>query len=188
MILIWCDDSSDESYTDAALPNARQFIGVPFALGVPLTGRFPDATKLVLRSTLEPLDFFRAGPMPVVSERLWAILEQFRVGAEFFPVEVISKNGSILNSRWFCMNVLPAIDCLDWENSVYKLDRDFATELERVSLVEDASDSHALFRIARAIPSLICASENLSNAIIASGCTGVVFNKPEDWTNPRNPH
>ena len=187
MVRIWCEDSSDESYTDAGIQNVREFIGLPFALGMPLTGRFPEATKLVLRSAGEPRDFFMAGPMPVVSERLRAVLEGFRVAAEFFPVEVVSKDGSSLGSRWCCLNVLSVVDCLDWEKSVYKLEKNFATQLERVAVVDEAIGAHALFRIARAIPSLICASESLSDAVAASGCSGVVFKKPEDWRNPRNP-
>jgi hypothetical protein len=85
--------------------------------------------------------------MPVVSERLRAILEQFRVAAEFFPVEVISQDGSNLNSRWFCLNVLSVVDCLDWENSRYKLEKNYATQLERVSLVDHATD--CLLRVFR---------------------------------------
>ncbi len=187
MVRIWCEDSSDELSTDAGIQNTRQFLGLPFALGIPMIGRFPEATKLVLRSAGAPRDFFMAGPMPVVSERLRTILEGFRVAAEFFPVDVISKDGSSLGSRWCCLNVLSVVDCLDWEKSVYKLEKNFATGLERVALVDDAIGSQALCRIARAIPSLICASDCLSDAVVASGCTGVVFKKPEDWRNPRNP-
>ena len=187
MVRMCCEDLSEDSYTDAAIQDPRRFVGIPLAAGQSLADRFPVGTKLVLRSDGTPSDFFMAGPMLVISERLKAIFGEFGVAAEFFPVELTLPSGRASDSRWFFQNILAVVDCLDWEKSQFTSEKGFATNIQRILLSKEMTGQQPLFRVARTIPSLVCASDELAAAVTAAGCTGLVFKKPEEWRNPMNP-
>ncbi len=187
MIKLWCQDYGEDFYTDAGLQNARRFIGVPLAACRSLIGLFPEDVRVVLRSDGDPADFFMAGPIPVVSPKLKAVLDIIEARVELFPVKIIGSRGGQQASDWYCLNILTEVDCFDWKNSKFTPENGFATNIERVSLVEQVIGLQPLFRVHNTIPSLVASTEPLADAVIQAGCSGVVFKTPAEWQNPMNP-
>jgi hypothetical protein len=187
MTRIWCEDYSDETYTDAKVDNPRRFLGIPLTAGRPVGDRFPEGTLVVVRSSAPPTDFFMAGMMPVVSQKLKTLLDKHGVRAEFIPVGLRHGSGQESQSRFYCFNLLSALDCLDKHQSVFAADRGFALDIERLVLVPTRPEEPPVYFIANAIPSIVCARDDVADEIERSGCTGIVFRTPEQWKNPTNP-
>ena len=70
MVRILSDDWRGENCTLAHLANASKLSGLRLSAGEPLMSQFPDAVRIVIKTQGEPGDYFVAGPMPVISERI----------------------------------------------------------------------------------------------------------------------
>ena len=182
MVRIWSHNTRDKNAVDARIKNLRPFHRVPLSSGQSLRGVFPADVVVLVESSHAPTDYFEAGPMKLVSERLKGIFTASRVNGEFFPVE-LQQDAKHLSGFW-CLNVLETVDCLDWSDSKYFAEKGFARKITRLVLRPDAIQDQPLFRIARTIPVLIAVSDDLATKVTETDCTGIALRSPEEWSNP----
>ncbi len=179
MVQVWMEDWENE--TDVSF-SAEALMGIPLAVGKSVAGRFPESIHLRALSS-SVADFFYAGPMFVVAKRLMRLLMSFSADVEYFDL-ALERGGGILPGEFYCVNILQVIDCLDWEASKYDVERNFASSIREFRLNYDSMPEVApLFRVARTIPSIVCASGELADAVREAGLSGVKFVSPENWEN-----
>jgi len=180
MTKIWCQDWDSSVYTDAALADAKAFIGIPLSSGRSVAERFPSYPRVELRSGNSFSDFVMAGPMFLVSGRLKAIFEEHAANAEFFEVCTDS------NATLFYCNFLETVDCLNRDKSFFTWEENYATNIRRIVL-DAVKNEPPIYRVAMTIPALIAVRDDLANSVISSGMTGLVFKATSDWSNPMYP-
>ena len=174
MSWIWCTDYH-EAWTDAGLADVGRLIKVPLSSGRPLGDRFPRDMTLEIISRCEPDDFIYAGPAFVVSVQLRELFDQFGVEAEYYPLAVRHKRRPSDFLFWFA-NLTRTVDCLDRDGSVFKPEREFATDLRRLAFLPWAEPEPPLHRVSRTLPSIIGVNDSLGAAVLAGGFTG------SDWS------
>ncbi|QDT25170.1 hypothetical protein Enr10x_04650 [Gimesia panareensis] len=179
MTKIWCQDLKDSEYTDAALVDAKAFIGIPLSSGYSLAERFPSRPAVELRSGNSYSDFVMAGPMFLVSDRLKEFLDRYEANAEFF--EVSTDTGDKL---YFC-NLLETVDCLDRTVSEYEIEYG-AANVSCLVLVT-VENEPPIYRVADTNPLIIAVREDLALKVDSSDLSGMVFKAIEEWTNPMFP-
>lgn len=185
-MLIWCEDYRDEVYTDAAMQDVRRFRGLAFMLGRSLAGRFPSDATVLVRSE-SPTDFFMAGPFPVVSHKLREILGSFGVVGEYFDVSLRDGIGRQIAGQWYCFNIPKDIDCFDRSRATFDDEMGFATNIASVAIDDSNVCTIPLVLVAKTVPMLILVRDDVAEAIIHAGCTGVVFRSYSEWRNPVRP-
>jgi hypothetical protein len=164
-----------------------KFHNIPFMFGDRLMDRFPADATVLIRSNRPPTDYFKAGPFPVLSSRVRAVLDKFAVHAEFLRVSVALRNGDPSPGEWFCFNVLEVVDCLDRAKSQFTQEQNYAIDIGRVAINEEACRAAPLVLAAKTIPELVVVRDDVAEAIQAAGCSGVVLKDPREWTNPVYP-
>jgi hypothetical protein len=184
---IWCQDYRDRVWVDAAMRDVSRFRGLSFCEGERLSDRFPADATVELRTRRSPTDYFSAGVFPFVSAKLRSILEAHQVQAEFLPVVLTRKKGEPIAETWYCFNPLVTSDWFDRTRSVFTPEQRFATKIERVAIDEARCGDEPLVVAENTIPDLIAVRDDLADAILSAGCTGVVFKLAKDWRNPTNP-
>lgn len=158
--------------------------GVPFLRGTPLLGQFPVVDITVKKKT--PInDFIQAGSLFIVSHELKSFLEERHVHAEFLRVKVMAEgsNDPLPNKSFYFMNMLDIVDCLDYENSEYRIEKLRATELVKVSelvIDEKKAKGYPLFRL-KVGHLIYCASDSLAQEVEEAGFTGMEFVPPSMW-------
>jgi hypothetical protein len=184
---IWCRDFRDEFYTDASMRDVTRYRGIAFMLGRRVGDRFPSGAIIDLRSEKPPTDFFMAGAFPVISAKLKSVLDSFSVQGEFLPVKLAASDGDAEGGDWYCFNATDVIDCLDRELSIFTPEKDFATKIKRLIIRDELCDQSPLVLAAKTIPYLIIVRDELSQRIVETGCTGVVFKDACEWRDPVYP-
>lgn len=191
MILSWRVDPDDEVWTLARLTNYIELCekGLKPNLCVPVPWPFPEST-LEISTEGQPADFISAGSIFVVSEKLRAILGEFKVPAEYFQLRVMHNGKLYVKRKFYFANILDVVDCFDYERSVYEQTPMGVTGIDTLVLVDSKAAGHHLFRVGpigwahspnpKAVGDVFeCASEELARRVIASGTTGVYFSRPE---------
>jgi hypothetical protein len=186
MTVIWCNDFSDDTYTDASIEDLRQFIAVPLGVGKSIQSVFPAGTRVVIRGSNAPTDYFQAGPMSLVSSRLRSVLDDEGVNAEYIQTPIVSANGDVLSGRFYCFNLLEAVDCFDRAKSDFTPRKGLATRIQRVAL-RPLSAEPPVYLAANTSPALVCTREDVAKAIIDAGCSGATFKSASAWRSPMNP-
>ena len=181
MYLVWkADFENEKTYTRAAIENPKSLSGRKLNSGLPLSGQLPELRMEVVTEH-PPADYFSAGPLFLVSARMRDLLESKRANVEFHPV-VLLRGGREFNAGcYFFANLLDKVDCLDREKSEYKMDGEFIDKIEKLVIDDAMVNSKPLFRLANSYDVITLVSQELADAIIASGMTGVKFIAPEDW-------
>jgi hypothetical protein len=185
MVKIIRADYDEVNYTDAKIEHVEDFIGIPLVSGGSLRGRFPERTRVLVQSKRPPTDFFEAGPMPIVSQRVQDLFRRFEVNAEYYRVQVIQRKKTLPPHYYY--NLLAEADCFDWDVSEYEREDVYATNIDRLLLKTSAIPDEPLFLVARTIPEVVCASDLLADALQQAGCTGLRILEVSDWWNPRFP-
>jgi hypothetical protein len=181
MYFVWKADFENEpTYTRAAIENPKALSGIKLTAGQSLMGRLPDL-RMEITTDLPPADYFSAGPMFIVSERLRKLLNDAGAVAEYFPIALL-KNGVELNAgNYFFANLMEKIDCLDREKSIYTMDGEFVDTINKLAIDENKARQSNLFRLANTFDVITIASQRLVDSILAAGITGVKFLRPTDW-------
>ncbi len=177
MTKLWRQSSREEYWTSGS---PTEFLNVPWASGVPLTGRFPLSATIEIDTDHEPDDFFRA-PLFVISERIKRILEEFNVFAEYFPLNIVYQGAPYTKREFYFANIIDHVDCFDFAKSVFtyhKKDSSIATGIESLVIDEAKTAGHHLFRIAKVSGVIVCVSDELAASIEAAHVTGVKFLPP----------
>ncbi len=188
MVKFMDEDMSPKRYMDADLLDAEQLQGIRLTSGDIMAGRFPAGIRVRIAAKKRPHDFFYAGPMPVISDRLKRIFDSFRANIEYHPLAITLHPTISSESSYYYANIIDVVDCLDWQVSEYNSDRGYACDLMRVAIVDGLVNDCPVFLVARTIPRLIAVQERVATAIQESGCRGVVLQSPSAWTNPAYPN
>jgi hypothetical protein len=180
-------DVSEEVYTDAHLLDARRLLDVRLCFGDSLAGKFPSGIRIQIESEAAPNDYFVAGPMPVIGERVKSVLDSFKANVEYFQLDVTLSNGRKAGTPYYYPNILDVIDCLDWDASHYTPEQTYATDVRKLVLRESVMKHHPLFLVARVTTTLICVQEEVATALQEAGCKGIVLESPAEWRNRMYP-
>ena len=145
----------------------------------PLRDTLSGDVKLVLHT--KSLDFMKVGAYVFVSAKAKAILEAHNVGAEFCPVTLTHKKRD--HSGWFYLHMLVELDCIDAVNTIRAGSECAMPEMVKyLVLKESVCGETPLFHIGDSCQ--LGVSDELAFAIQEAKCTGVFFQKAEEWRNP----
>lgn len=115
----------------------------------------------------------------VISAKLKAFVEQQNIPMiEFLPVTIYNHKDSALEEKYYILNSLSVIDCIDTAKSTIfwnAIDPDMISGAFGLVLVEDnLKVAPVLFRLKHALDATVV-NEELKTALMQSGCTGMRF-------------
>jgi hypothetical protein len=188
MTKIWTQSAEPREFTQAAFINdiEENLDAYMAVMGCQsLTGRLPN-TSLKIRSRHPPADYFEIGGMFIVSARVKAILDEFRVHAEFFPLRIEFKGAEFTETAFYFCNILDCVEGFDLARGKYIFSKkpgftDRIKEIRKLVIDEAKVMPYDLFRMAKCSPDIICASDKLARSIVDRRLTGMVFVEPKDW-------
>ncbi|MGB8808867.1 MAG: DUF1629 domain-containing protein [Acinetobacter calcoaceticus] len=129
----------------------------------------------------EPADYFHVGSLFIVSSKLKDILERKQVSAEYFSIKLYKPNGIPIQTKYFFVNLLKKIDCINKEHSRYTQEKGFIDEIYKLVVDVDKAENEVLFRIDKIFNNIILVHDSLIYLIKSLGCTGVNFINIDDW-------
>lgn len=181
---VWCLDYSQ--YTDAILGGVASMVGVPFSAGVPLAGYFPEHPSLEIRSLKKPGDYFKAGPVHVVSRRLRDLLVEYQVRAEFLDLSTSIRGfGAGRDGQYYLFNLMESVDCLDRSRSVFVDEKGYATDIQSIEIISSSIGDDQMFRVEGTIPSVFLVKEELAREVARNRCVGVKLVPINEWRDPQ---
>ena len=178
MAKVWCQAAAEEENTQAQILS-EQWFKSDFSVFA-----FEAAPWTSLDMTLEvyseypPADYFEPGTVFTVSDRLKAMLEEFKVRAEFFPVRVAYEGRDYTERAFFFCNILDCVECLDLNRGEYTFWKkpgftDRVDAIKRLALDESKVAGHDLFRIGKGAEYIVGVSDRLGSRIAQQRYTGV---------------
>lgn len=191
MLLIWREETNPDIWTEAEATNYLELdeLGLNISTCIPVPALLPPMI-IDVKTSNEPADFFFAGLVFIASEELRAVLEDFKVHAQFLPVKMLRRGRRYTRKTFFFVNLLDVVDCFDYDRSKYRKTIKGVHEIKKLVLDDSRAIGHHLFKVGplpsakpnpQAIRDVIrCSSEELATHIHKAGLTGVVFTKPED--------
>lgn len=180
MHLIWkADFESEAFYTRALVENPKALSNLKLLAGDSLVGKFPFL-RVEIISSYPPADYFNAGPLFIISQKLREIFDKFEVPVEYFPIAVTKDLKESLDNYYFA-NILKHVACLDYQRSVYSRDGEFVDTIEKLVINEEVAADYPLFRLGKCYDVVVLVSTELSQAICNAGMTGVKFIRDCDW-------
>jgi hypothetical protein len=191
MTKIWKTSRHEETITQAVIvSNSTDWqFGFDKDLGVPRTfkGESGRPATIVLIEPDHPPDDFVSIDMFVVSERLKHLFEQFAVHAEFLDIRVITGTEEYTDRKFYCCDILDGVDCFDHSRGECTFHEaegftDHIDKIKKFAINEQIASQYHLFRIAKGGEYIVCVSDDLANAILDSGLTGMRFVEPEEWS------
>jgi hypothetical protein len=149
---------------------------------LPLAGTFPAAASFEMdpdfpKNTALTDVLYVEGNVLVVSGRVREVLEARHVSAiELLPVNVLDLQGKKVAEKYFLVNMLRAIDCIDRERSMFglnELNQDKLVDVKKLVIAADKIDRDAqLFRV-KGLERLMVARRDLTDALIAAKAKGL---------------
>jgi hypothetical protein len=186
MSKIWCRSAAEEEYTEARIVS-EQWFGTDFSVFncEPAPWRSLDMT-LELLWDYPPADFFEAGTVFTVSDRLKHVLDQFDVRAEYFPLRVARRGQEYMERAFYFCNILDLVDCFDLKRGKYTFETkpgftDHVHQIRRLAIDGAKAAGHDLFRIAKGGEYIVCVTDMLASRIQDGRFTGMRLVKPRDW-------
>jgi len=151
-------------------------LDVHFVRGRSLKGVFP-LTTVSLKLRPKAPDCIGVGSLDLVSERLRDFLVAENINAEFLEVEVV-QGRKRTDSRYYEMNVLELVECLDRQRSVFQENtlssgERFVSGIDELYLDESKLRGSRLFVMKERLVILI--REDLAGALAAEKFTGLGF-------------
>lgn len=191
MVKIWRPDL-DYGYAEGGIVDNEQgstfesvYLNSP--TGQKIQGAF---SNLKMQISTEPpnvrIDYFTCGALLMVSDALKAVLEEFRVSAQYISFGIL-VDGKPSDRAFFCCNILDTIECLDFDRGEYTFWQkagfsDHVDRIKKLAIDENKVVGYHLFRIAKGAEYLICVSDILANRIAEAGFCGIRFVSPEEWS------
>jgi hypothetical protein len=150
-----------------------------------MAGRIPKM-RLEILSNNPPADYFDVGTLFVASEHLKAVLDEFKVHAEFLPLHIIYDGKEYTERNFYFCNILDCVECLDFTRGKYTFWKkpgftDEVDKIKNLAIDEKKASGHNLFRIAKGAEYIVCASDRLAGRIEDLKFTGMRFVEPKDW-------
>lgn len=173
--LISSDTSEGAPFPDVYIPMMEKLAGLKLSRGHSLAGKFPALTLLLEEGYEAPgmSDYFNAGSLTVVSEKLRTAFERAQAEFEYFPVVVFYED-DLTEISYFVANPVKRIHAVDHLNSIGKFDQyGFCSSLRKLVLDESTFEGTNL-AVVHGI-SRIGVQEEVARIVEAAGCTGLVF-------------
>jgi hypothetical protein len=158
--------------------------------GVPLAGAFPNDVAMTMdpdhpRDTVATDNLFNTNRLLIASERLKEFLEKRQLTAvEYLPIAILDLKHKPLPQRYFIVNPLEHLDCLDVQHSgptQDEIDDEYIDDVKRIVLDPSRlDDTRELFRIAR-FNRVTLASRALAAAIDEAGFTSIAWTELKDY-------
>ncbi|MDC4765284.1 hypothetical protein NQ808_19215, partial [Acinetobacter baumannii] len=95
----------------------------------------------------EPADYFHVGSLFIVSSKLKDILETKQVSAEYLQIKLYKPNGIPIQNKYFFVNLLKKINCINKEHSRYTEEEGLVDEIYKLVVDVDKVKNEVLFRI-----------------------------------------
>lgn len=113
----------------------------------------------------------------VINEKVKAFLEAEGVQhVEYLPVKVLNHKDRVVKERYFVVNMLPLVDCIDMEKTKYKrniLDPELLMHLSNLTMHEEKiPDDFKLLRVKFA-PYVMLIRRDLAQKLKAAGFRGL---------------
>ncbi len=120
----------------------------------------------------------------VVSDRLRELLtpELGTSRVEMLPVKIKSHGGAFASGKYFVMNALDVVDCIDLDASKAKLNSNDPSQILRVKklVLKAISGEPAMFR-PQSWTRLIFVRDDLAQKLEAAGLTGLAFFETDEF-------
>jgi len=101
--------------------------------------------------------------------------------AEYLPVTVMQHGKEIETPRYYCCNLLDAVDCFDFENGeAERYPSGDIKHLKVFQIDEGKARGHHLFRLGEAYENVLI-SDELAARIQKDGIKGMKFLTLESW-------
>ena len=185
MTKIWCATLVEKEYTRAQISEEWFDSGIDNCVCKPVEEPFPDVT-LEIASKYVPADFFQPGTVFTVSDRLKAVLEEFDVRAEFFPLRILYKGKEFTRRTFYYCHIFDCVDCFDFKRGKYTFETNpgfthLVSDIHELAIDEKKAAGHDLFRIAKGGEWIKCVSDRVASRIAEERFTGMRLLNPEDW-------
>jgi len=181
MYSVWKADFYNEIYyTRGTIRDISVLKKIKLTKGEPISDK-NIKIDIDLIEEYEPADYFHVGSLFIVSSKLKDILERKQVSAEYFLIKLYKPNGIPIQTKYFFVNLLRKIDCINKEHSRYTQEEGFIDEIYKLVVDVDKAENEVLFRIDKIFNNIILVHDSLSYLIKSLGCTGVNFIKIDDW-------
>ena len=187
MIKILQCDVSDKTHTNARLLDAHRLTEMRFNFGDVQSGIFPEGIQIKIKTKREPNDYFHAGPISVVSANVKDVFDSYKVKAEYFLLNITLSNGETSLTKYYYLNILEMVDCLDWSASEYTPVREYATKLKKIVLVDEMCHQAPVFLVSRTTSNVLCCSDSVVTSLRQYGCKGINYVSSDTWRNPAYP-
>lgn len=120
------------------------------------------------------------------SSRLCNLLREFNVNAEYFEVTVLHKGKSIEDVRFFNVNPLEEVDCIDRNTSSFEMETaagytDIISRINHLEIDETRATGHHFFLVAKCLARIVCVSDVLAKRIALEKITGVQVVPVSQW-------
>jgi len=155
MTKLFRQDPNKKYFTIAENLNMEKMLNnkLSWLMGKSMSGFFPEIT-INITSTKPPADFFDLGASLFVgSMALCDILKEFHVNAEFFELTALQRRKPLKAKRYFHINPLDVVDCIDRNKSEYEMETavgytDIISSIDHLELDEGKAAGHHFFLLA----------------------------------------
>jgi hypothetical protein len=180
-IRILKQDFDNYKSLDVGYHDISQIRDIKMTLTIPLES-FPHVRFDVKFRKKNLPDYMVCGVAYIVSKRLKDLFEEFKVKAEFFPVEIYFINEQRFIGDYYYFHLLAEEDCFDFENSEYEVDEDddSVESIERLELAFKSALSNDIFFIAEIDYRIICLTKTVCEAIVKNKITGIRLAEPSE--------
>jgi hypothetical protein len=177
---LWKYDSSKGYNVVTAIRNMDAVDEFKVVLSPPLGPRFPVVDMDVTCEGVLP-EFFRAGPLRIVSGRIRAVVQQAGGRAEFFPVAIRTAGEPPSVGKFFFMHPLDELSCMDEKRSEFTMDNGYIDNVTRFVIDESIARQKPMFRLARSFLMPLFVSDALADALRSLNAAGVALLPAESF-------
>jgi len=162
------------------------YVGEPINFGEELN--FPKI-KLKFNSENIPDSIPNINGYIIFNQRIISVFKEAGLDyIQYFDVDVEDDNGNVISNEYKCLNILKVIDAIDFENSKLSWS-DEETEKNRFIMgitdlrLKYPSINNELFFILKGGSNPLVLREDLAQAIVNKGCTGLEFYNAEGYSS-----
>ncbi|MDD3763573.1 MAG: hypothetical protein PHP86_09820 [Nevskiales bacterium] len=175
--LLEVDSSQGAAQIELAWTNIHLFKDIKFSIPSPVGKMETPISIRVMHCNSPSLpDYFRCGPLHLVSAELKVLLQAYSSEVEYLPVEVELPDGSF--SSHSAAHFIHAIPCLDRENTIGEEKGGYFFNIKQLRLHDEDAGSAELFVVAEA-PFVVCVGRGLQDALGAF--SGISLISQEQW-------
>jgi hypothetical protein len=149
----------------------------------PIADEWPAQVRMQSLSKKKLPDYFPVGTLRLASRRFVDVCRDFKVNAEFLPVQILEKGDSKSQQAYYFCHVLDMVDCFDYKKGKIKYrdkKTDWIDKVTKFVIDEEKAAGHHLFRIDMSL-FIIAASDEFAEAVQRLQLSGAAFTEPSEW-------